>query len=121
MGVIERELRDPWEGLFVAPSGADAGVVVLGGSGGRVERERARLLAAHGVAALAIRWFGGPGQSPGICEIPLETFTAAISGGPGGGPQWTPGVTGAHTSTRDGAGKGLSDRIRASSQVEALS
>nr|WP_223166696.1 acyl-CoA thioester hydrolase/BAAT C-terminal domain-containing protein [Nonomuraea sp. SYSU D8015] len=27
---------------------------------------------------MSIRWFGGPGQSPGICEIPLETFVSAI-------------------------------------------
>ncbi|WP_338145944.1 acyl-CoA thioester hydrolase/BAAT C-terminal domain-containing protein [Streptomyces scabichelini] len=31
-----------------------------------------------GRTAVSIRWFGGPGQSPGICEIPLETFTAAV-------------------------------------------
>jgi hypothetical protein len=77
--VIERELNDPWEGVLVAPArGCDAGVLVLAGSSGRVERERARLLARQGVQALAIRWFGGPGQAPGICEIPLETFTAAV-------------------------------------------
>lgn len=27
---------------------------------------------------MSIRWFGGPGQSPGICEVPLETFVSAI-------------------------------------------
>jgi pimeloyl-ACP methyl ester carboxylesterase len=26
---------------------------------------------------LALQWFGGPSQSPGICEIPLETFIDA--------------------------------------------
>ena len=30
------------------------------------------------MTAVSIRWFGGPGQSPGICEIPLETFTSAV-------------------------------------------
>ncbi|MEU7071361.1 acyl-CoA thioester hydrolase/BAAT C-terminal domain-containing protein [Streptomyces narbonensis] len=79
MELTERELTDPWEGLLVAPAaGTDVGVLVLAGSSGRIERERARLLAAQGVAALAIRWFGGSGQSPGICEVPLETFTAAV-------------------------------------------
>jgi dienelactone hydrolase len=43
-----------------------------------VDIERARLLARRGALALALQWFGGPGQSPGICAIPLETFTAAI-------------------------------------------
>ncbi|MCX4967477.1 acyl-CoA thioesterase [Streptomyces sp. NBC_00654] len=79
MELTERELTDPWEGVLIAPAaGAHTGVLVLAGSSGRVERERARLLAGQGVAALAIRWFGGPGQPPGICEIPLETFTDAV-------------------------------------------
>ncbi|WP_241844573.1 acyl-CoA thioester hydrolase/BAAT C-terminal domain-containing protein [Kitasatospora sp. CB01950] len=77
---MERELTEPWEGLLCTPDGDDsgAGVLVLAGSSGRVDRERARLLARAGLTALAIRWFGGPGQPPGICEVPLETFTAAI-------------------------------------------
>jgi len=37
------------------------------------------LFAAQGCTALALRWFGGVDQVPGICEIPLETFTAACS------------------------------------------
>lgn len=79
MEVMERELADPWEGVLVAPvCGSGIGVVVLAGSSGRIERQRARLLARQGMTALSIRWFGGPGQSPGICEIPLETFTAAV-------------------------------------------
>ncbi|MET9657129.1 acyl-CoA thioester hydrolase/BAAT C-terminal domain-containing protein [Streptomyces sp. NPDC006510] len=51
---------------------------MLSGSGGRIEDERCRLLAREGMAALSIRWFGGAGQPPGICEIPLETFESAI-------------------------------------------
>ena len=79
MDVTERELTDPWEGVLVAPArGSDIGVLVLAGSSGRVERERARILAQQGMTAVSIRWFGGPGQSPGICEIPLETFIAAV-------------------------------------------
>jgi hypothetical protein len=77
--VLERELTDPWEGVVAAPvGGSDVGVLVLAGSSGRIERERARILARQGMTAVSIRWFGGPGQSPGICEIPLETFTAAV-------------------------------------------
>ncbi|MGW3262942.1 acyl-CoA thioester hydrolase/BAAT C-terminal domain-containing protein [Streptomyces sp. NPDC001056] len=79
MGIVERELTEPWEGFLAAPTGGGgAGVLVLAGSSGRVMRERARLLARQGFAALAIRWFGGRGQPPGICEVPLETFTAAV-------------------------------------------
>lgn len=77
--VADRELSEPWEAVFWEPDGgSDVGVLVLAGSSGRVLRERARLFAEQGMAALAIRWFGGPGQPPGICELPLETFTAAV-------------------------------------------
>ncbi|MGW2086547.1 acyl-CoA thioester hydrolase/BAAT C-terminal domain-containing protein [Streptomyces sp. NPDC001880] len=51
---------------------------MLSGSSGRVEEERCRLLAREGMAALSVRWFGGSGQPPGICEVPLETFESAI-------------------------------------------
>lgn len=79
MDVTDLELNDPWEGVLSAPArGSETGVLVLAGSSGRIERERVRLLAEQGMTALSIRWFGGPGQAPGICEIPLETFTAAI-------------------------------------------
>lgn len=79
MDVTERELTDPWEGFLAVPArGSDVGVLVLAGSSGRIERERTRILAGQGLVALSIRWFGGPGQSPGICEIPLETFTTAV-------------------------------------------
>jgi hypothetical protein len=50
---------------------------VLSGSSGRIERERCRLFARTGVTAASIRWFGGPGQPPGICEVPLESLVAA--------------------------------------------
>lgn len=51
--------------------------MVLGGSSGRIDVSRARLFANAGAHALALQWFGGEGQSPGICEIPLETFMDA--------------------------------------------
>jgi dienelactone hydrolase len=54
------------------------GVVVLSGSSGRLERDRAQLFARHGADALALRWFGGVGQRPGPCEVPLETFFGAL-------------------------------------------
>lgn len=78
--VTEESLTGPLQGTTVRPKGArsSTGVLVLAGSSGRVDVARARLLAQHGAYALALRWFGGVGQPPGICEIPLETFTAAI-------------------------------------------
>jgi pimeloyl-ACP methyl ester carboxylesterase len=52
------------------------GALVLAGSSGRVDEQRARLLAEHGVLTESIQWFGGPGQHDGPWEIPLETFAA---------------------------------------------
>lgn len=76
--VDERALASPLQGMLLVPSRpAGLGVVVLGGSSGSVNVERARLFAQCGAVAIALRWFGGEGQIPGICEIPLETFAAA--------------------------------------------
>ncbi|MEU2249902.1 acyl-CoA thioester hydrolase/BAAT C-terminal domain-containing protein [Streptomyces sp. NPDC019224] len=72
---------DAWTGFLAAPArrGSGAGVLVLAGSSGRIEDERCRLLARQGLTALSVRWFGGPGQPPGICEVPLETFGSALA------------------------------------------
>ncbi|MET9230118.1 acyl-CoA thioester hydrolase/BAAT C-terminal domain-containing protein [Lentzea sp. NPDC003310] len=73
-GVVEEEI--PGGGVLVRPeTGSRAGVLVLHGSYGPGTRERCRLLARAGLIALGIRWYGGEGQPPGICEIPLETFS----------------------------------------------
>jgi hypothetical protein len=40
---------------------------------------RARLFAAMGATAIALRWSGGEGLVPGICEVPLECFAAATA------------------------------------------
>jgi acetyl esterase/lipase len=58
------------------PNGTAA--LLLAGSSGRVDVDRARLLSTLGATVLAIRWFGGAGQSPGTYEVPLETFTTAL-------------------------------------------
>ena len=77
--IVECALTGPWQGFLAEPAagGTGAGVLVLSGSSGRIERERCRLFARAGVTAASVRWFGGPGQPPGICEVPLETFVAA--------------------------------------------
>ena len=71
-------------GLLALPTGQPrCAVLVLSGSSGRVETDRVQLLANHGAAALSLRWFGDPTsntrQPPGICEVPLETFTPALN------------------------------------------
>jgi dienelactone hydrolase len=74
-----RELADP-EGLLLTPTegGIGTGVLVLSGSSGRVERERATLLGRAGATALTYRWFGDVGQPPSIFELPLESFDWAV-------------------------------------------
>lgn len=54
------------------------GVLVLAGSSGRIDSDRARLFAEFGCVAESIRWFGGPEQHGGPWEIPLETFLGRI-------------------------------------------
>ncbi|MEV4892274.1 hypothetical protein AB0K48_23095 [Nonomuraea sp. NPDC055795] len=46
----------------------EVGVLVPAGSSGRIDSARCDLPAAHGLTAPSIRWFGGPGQPPGIGE-----------------------------------------------------
>lgn len=68
------------DGLLALPDERPptSAVLVLSGSSGRIERKRARLFARNGAAALTFRWFGGSGQPPGVCEVPLETFLPAL-------------------------------------------
>jgi hypothetical protein len=82
VSVALRESPFAHDGVLVEPAsgGNGTGVLVLSGSSGRVERERARLLASAGVtAALTYRWFGGDGQPAGIWEYPLESFAPAVA------------------------------------------
>lgn len=66
------------QGAMVVPEQCNGwGVIVLAGSSGRIDVARARLFANRGAVAIALRWFGGEGQVPGICEVPIETFMDA--------------------------------------------
>jgi uncharacterized protein len=65
--------------LLVVPDEPNgAAVLLLAGSSGRVDVDRARVISTLGATVLAIRWFGGAGQSPGTYDVPLETFTTAL-------------------------------------------
>lgn len=55
-------------------------VLLLAGSSGRIERERADMLADRGARVAAIRWFGGDGQRPTPHEVPIELFLAELDG-----------------------------------------
>ena len=76
-----REVRlDGIEGVrFLPDHPHGTAALVLSGSSGRVEVDRARLLAQHGVVAESIRWFGGPGQHEGPWEVPVETFLDRVA------------------------------------------
>ncbi len=76
--VIEHRLSHP-EGVLFRPDGpCGTGVLVLGGSSGRVDDERARLLAGHGALSMSVRWFGGESQQPAPYEVPLEQLTSCL-------------------------------------------
>jgi uncharacterized protein len=78
--LAEVTLSGELQGRLVRPESPNGwGIVVLAGSSGRTDVARARLFADAGFIALALRWFGGEGQAPGICEIPLEIFFSATS------------------------------------------
>ena len=79
---LRTEVLDEVEGVCVHPvhsrEQTATGVLVLSGSSGRVEIERAGVLAGVGATALTYRWFGSPGQPGGIWELPLESFDWAV-------------------------------------------
>ena len=71
-------LAPPEVERYLPENPCGTGVLVLGGSSGRIDGDRARLLSTCGALAESIRWFGGPGQSPGPFDVPLETFQARV-------------------------------------------
>jgi uncharacterized protein len=78
MTIGETQLSGDVQGTLLTPERTTGlGVVVLTGSSGRVDAQRARLFAATGATALALRWFGGEGQTPIIHQVPLELFVRA--------------------------------------------
>ena len=76
--VRETTLTGP-EGVLLEPEDATTGVLVLSGSSGRIETDRCRVLAEHGVAAASVRYFGGPGQLADARLMPLETFDDVLA------------------------------------------
>jgi hypothetical protein len=67
------------QGALLRPERAsDLGVIVLSGSSGRVDVDRARLFAERGAVSLAQRWWGGEGQAASITQVPLELFVAGV-------------------------------------------
>ncbi|HVB86554.1 MAG TPA: acyl-CoA thioester hydrolase/BAAT C-terminal domain-containing protein [Candidatus Dormibacteraeota bacterium] len=54
-------------------------VIVLGGSGGGYDLDKAAVLARHGFAALSLAYFGLPGLPPWLHRVPLEYFARAMA------------------------------------------
>lgn len=54
------------------------GLILLGGSGGGMSDSKARTLASHGFATLALAYFRYPGLPGYLIEIPMEYFKGAI-------------------------------------------
>lgn len=54
-------------------------VVVLGGSGGGFDLDKAAVLSRHGFAAFALAYFGIPPLPPWLHRIPFEYFEAALA------------------------------------------
>jgi uncharacterized protein len=81
MLVVVRELSlSAPAGVRIVPSEhSGIGVLILAGSSGRIDADRARLFARHGAMAESIQWFGGAGQNDGPWEIPLELFQARVA------------------------------------------
>src|SRR6202041_3726675 len=91
-GTEARDLQVPGEaatnsthtvGRLFLPPGAKAGdrlpvVVVLSGSGGGFDLDKAALIARHGFAAFALAYFGTPPLPTWLHHIPLEYFEAAF-------------------------------------------
>lgn len=72
----------PVVGHYFEPAGdgPHPGVLLLHGSGGRPLRGVAALLASHGYAAFAVRYFGDPeGVPDALSEVPVEYVDAAAT------------------------------------------
>jgi dienelactone hydrolase len=66
--------------LFIPPSREPRPVViVLGGSGGGYDLDKAAVLARHGFATLSLAYFGLPGLPPWLHRVPLEYFARAVA------------------------------------------
>jgi esterase/lipase len=79
-GVVSQTVQEQGlVGVFCHPGGSGpyAAVIVLHGSDGNICENQAALLASHGYAALALRYFGADGLPERLVHIPLEYFETA--------------------------------------------
>lgn len=81
---VEDVVDDGLVAAYARPQRSDstlpaAAVLVIGGSEGGLDTARmlARWIAAAGYPALAVSYFGSPGQATELADVPLETFITA--------------------------------------------
>jgi dienelactone hydrolase len=69
--------------LFLPPAAFGSGphpvVLVLNGSGGGLDMDKAALLSRHGFATLALAYFGAPPLPAWLHEVPLDYIEAALA------------------------------------------
>ncbi len=66
--------------LYIPPGrGRRPVIIVLGGSGGGYDLDKAALLSRHGFATLALAYFGIPPLPQWLHRVPLEYFAAAMA------------------------------------------
>lgn len=76
-GVVRREIsEDGLVGTLFLPGdpGPHPAIMIMNGSGGGINEQRAALYAAHGYAAFALGYFGAPGLPRYISNTRLEYF-----------------------------------------------
>jgi dienelactone hydrolase len=85
-GTVVRDLSGSENGegkvgrLFIPPGRTPhPAVIVLGGSGGGFDLDKAAILSRHGFATLALAYFGVPPLPNWLHRIPLEYFESAIA------------------------------------------
>lgn len=86
---LETSLAEPGEPkghvgrLFLppgqAPNGKRPAVIILSGSGGGFDLDKAAVLSRHGFAALALAYFGAPPLPAWLHRIPLEYIESAVA------------------------------------------
>jgi len=66
--------------LFIPPGrGPHPAVIVVSGSGGGFDQDKAAVLSRHGFATLALAYFGIPPLPAWLHKIPLEYFESALT------------------------------------------
>lgn len=77
---VDAGIRETTAGRLFIPEGPGPhpAVIVLSGSGGGFDIDKAAVLSRHGFATLALSYFGSPPLPSWLYRIPLEYFSAAL-------------------------------------------